>query len=553
MKTLFSILACILFPSLLFAQWPKQADMVNMITDDQYDQTDPIPYFLSDGSMLITYYSHEVVDQDARNFNLRIQKLDPNGNRLWGDAGMLISKFKQDDFVYIYNFKLDYEENAIIAVSDIREGSEDVHLYKISPEGEFLWGKNGISFVDTHRDNIGTTIAILQDNSVIISYASIAFENESDIVSNRISKEGEKLWGEGIKIKDEGIDYINPKIITATDNTVILTYLKQQESAIEIYSQKYDTEGEEVWENPVLISDSFGIPIYFFLNAISDQDGGVFIAYTDDRDMDNILNVNFHHILSDGTSKWPKNGAIIANTPTFYQSDPQIAGITSDGNLIGTCVQKDITQSSGNFIAQSFDDEGNLLWGDEGFQPLNIDKQFGTIINSTSVNDTNIIVYTIDSPNSVLESNIKGTAFGKNKEILWDQLEQDIASNYSRIVDPHISPIWKSKFVVVWDNENNVFGQLVNSNGKIGLITSLHEIYTNILNIYPNPVISTLTIEGIQGECNYYIQSMTGQVIHEGICNNGEQINLPALSSGVYIIKIKQNNNQHFKKKIILY
>ena len=39
--------------------------------------------------------------------------------------------------------------NAIVAFADIRGGNSNIHIYKIDPDGTFLWGADGIDITTT--------------------------------------------------------------------------------------------------------------------------------------------------------------------------------------------------------------------------------------------------------------------------------------------------------------------------------------------------------------------------------------------------------------------
>ena len=74
------------------------------------------------------------------NYGIRAQKLDSLGNLLWGDEGMLISTYHEDDF----DICADGEGGIFLSVSPHEEDWEDLIAQHINSSGELLWGNSGV-------------------------------------------------------------------------------------------------------------------------------------------------------------------------------------------------------------------------------------------------------------------------------------------------------------------------------------------------------------------------------------------------------------------------
>lgn len=73
---------------------------------------------------------------------------------------------------------------------------------------------------------------------------------------------------------------------------------------------------------------------------------------------------------------------------------------------------------------------------------------------------------------------------------------------------------------------------------------SIDEIETPDFKIYPNPANNFIKISSNRPEISYQIFTMDGRLIMTGSCGNEENINISALSKGLYLIKV---DGQTFK------
>ena len=104
------------------------------------------------------------------NYHIYIQRLNLNGEIQFNDSGMLISDNPNSSWIAInhINLDVDSEDNAILTTVDQRTGIWEVYAWKISPEGDLVWGEDGIAVTDYGLVNMSPRISILADNSVIV-------------------------------------------------------------------------------------------------------------------------------------------------------------------------------------------------------------------------------------------------------------------------------------------------------------------------------------------------------------------------------------------------
>jgi len=78
------LLAC--FPALAFAQWSSDPSQNSPIGVALGEQSIPKVAMHPSGVTYISWFS-----QEAGNYNVRLQKLDVYGNKMWAEEGLLVS------------------------------------------------------------------------------------------------------------------------------------------------------------------------------------------------------------------------------------------------------------------------------------------------------------------------------------------------------------------------------------------------------------------------------------------------------------------------------
>ncbi len=84
------------------------------------------------------------------------------------------------------------------------------------------------------------------------------------------------------------------------------------------------------------------------------------------------------------------------------------------------------------------------------------------------------------------------------------------------------------------------------------VITSNSELFDSEFIIYPNPAISTISVETNFYDINTQVEilTLTGQIVYVGLLEENKEINIENFNSGLYFVKIT-NNIGVFTKKII--
>ena len=71
--------------------------------------------------------------------------------------------------------------------------------------------------------------------------------------------------------------------------------------------------------------------------------------------------------------------------------------------------------------------------------------------------------------------------------------------------------------------------------------TDVEELDITSVYIYPNPVVNTLSIQGVDENTSLEVYNLTGKSVHK---NKGTELDVTSLTQGTYILRI---NNQYVK------
>ncbi|MCH8556797.1 MAG: hypothetical protein LAT84_03190 [Balneolia bacterium] len=121
-------------------------------------------------------------------YDVRLQRLDAAGNILWDETGLLVA---QRGFSSTEDYGLDTDEggNALLAFRDDRSGVESITAVKITPDGEFPWGANGINVSEGFDFINAPKIAAMPNGGAVV-----AFTGDGQSVIKGLGPDGSVLW-----------------------------------------------------------------------------------------------------------------------------------------------------------------------------------------------------------------------------------------------------------------------------------------------------------------------------------------------------------------------
>ncbi|MCD4746990.1 MAG: hypothetical protein K8R58_11900, partial [Bacteroidales bacterium] len=376
-KRIFTYLMFVCFPFLLFAQWSNDPSLNTEITDTIGEQViSKVVVNADNGESYISWFSNFGGNQ----YDVYMQRFDANGNKLWADD-LLISDHTTNTWVTDYGLVIDNEGCAILVTQDYRTDYSDVYAYRISPEGEFLWGDDGIALTNDNDFNPHPRAVVTQDGNIVFAIESDPEDTTqfTKIHLQKLSTEGVSLWDDNVIISSDTMFLMLPyfhKLIQSEDNSTIIVWVETATTDTVMgnwpnmypFAQKIDSDGNFVWQSKVAINTLDNMPLRpFFPSIVSDGNSGFFIGW---MGFPGPLYTSYvQHINSEGVAQWTPNGVNVSDLIQYQHAGPALTFLPQNDELfvfwneLREYSEIDVRCA---IFGQKFSNTGERLWTDEG-------------------------------------------------------------------------------------------------------------------------------------------------------------------------------------------
>lgn len=508
-----------------------------------------------------------------------LQYFDKNGVALW-ESDLLICEERTKTYnVYNNLLFVDRDENAIVVNQDLRR--EDLNTYtayKIDKTGEHRWNHSGISL---HGDELPSFCAALQiiqmsDGSYVFAWEEETFDADNiQLRMQRLSADGERLWGEGKVFSMEGTALTYPYLVDAGNNECILLYA--QGAMQELYARKLDFDGNDVWQNPVLVYGGSlpTTPLWTWMKVIP-VEGGLVAAwpgYDPEQPLLAWIKADGTHAFTEGSK-----GLRMGYTPDYRCAAPDVVFDAETRTFYSVWREFDPnTQAWQRIAAQKISAEGELLW-----DPMGVDI--------APLEHHTLAYYSLQlAPKGALMAAYMEMFAGDNMidayavlvdaegKYVWQDTSVSISSRETGGSKSNMVslPMREGQWIFFWndfrdfDNLNtcNVYGQNLHLDGSLGNTSAANERAveeaSSALRVFPNPVGTSARIawnhEGTgQTAARIELLDVKGAsvgVVYNGILEAGENLvewQRPAnLVSGVYLMRAIAGGQVCYEKIIL--
>jgi hypothetical protein len=472
MKKFFYPLLFILV-STSFAQWSSDPNTNLMICDVTGEQALAKIAMTSDGGCYISWF-----DTRSGAYNVYLQRLNPLGYKMWAPDGLLISNNPQDTWITDYDLICDQNDNAILVFSDIRTGGllQPV-AYKISPNGDFLWGSNGIDISSSDSFQPSPTLTETSDGNIV--FAWISSDGSQKIALQKLSTTGQKLWGTTpILIQSATENFSYPSVVKSDNGQIILVHTVQTGGfppAVRIRAHKLDTNGGLIWgTSGVMIQDNGQMAFFQVPKVESDGNDGALIAWYDGRAMNNLSSSFVQRISSTGTLYFPaggSEGSLASQRNKFY---PQVAIDQTTQEIYMFWMETEPNQNQNGIYGQKFSQAGNRIWGNIGkeFVPLSTPGTKSLSNLSSHLGDTKSYLFFIESDGSGLNSKTMGFACDTSGAFIWpgnfvtlsNPTQEKLQMETAMDVYKNCKLVWGDKRL----DASGIYAQDINPSGQLG-------------------------------------------------------------------------------------
>jgi len=455
-SALYIVIRFFFFCSIILSQWSSDPSAPQSLGSGIQAQAVSTP----DGGLYVAWLSDG-------NYHVHLQYLNPLGEPQLGQGGMVVSDNQNASWIAVYHLNLGVDRlgNAIISTVDQRNGSVwEVYAYKIGPDGTMYWGADGLALTSSSVSNMSPRLAVTDDNSVIVTCT----HNDNTVLFQHISSSGTLLWGDGIHITDNDATLISPNPVITSDNNILIQWIRQTgpfwAANSQLYLQKYDHDGNQLWSDPVVAAGPVVFPMgNWSQQSLPDANSGNFSAWTEMSG--NVQNARAQHTDADGNLLWA--GAIeFSNNSSHFRISPKLAIAESSQDLVAVWNESNSSQSQRGVYAQRLDNGGNKLWGSNGTPVIELNGNYDYLDLSVHGLEDDVITTYIEQTVS-MNGDIYATRLDPDGSPVW--LSNRIAVTSSGTSKSDMVTDGGSNYVfIVWTESGTVYGHCLRSDGTFG-------------------------------------------------------------------------------------
>lgn len=575
------------WPVVCNAQWSTDPSENNAVSNSFGMITMPHVAPTPSGDSYISWYSAT----DGFRFDVYLQSFGTDGTKKWGQDGLLISNHSTYTWVSDYGLAVDKKGYAILALQDIRDGVSNAFTYRISPDGAFSWGPDGIRLTDDPDENWWPQVKVNDANEAIFLYSVVP----PDSVENwkfgfqKVDSTGTKVWNETI-LADSAMDFYMPQMLLTEQGNLIISWLAKSAKAdtvagqmnfFHIYLQKFDLNGQAVWPNPVQADSGYHMAfnsVYTVPYLVNNGADGAFVVWQSVSLGE--PNVRVNKIASDGQVLWGGNGVGVENQPMQLSINPSAVYNPAEDQLYVFFQESDKNTGSSTLCGQKFSPAGEKVWGNE---PKQMVPRIYSVDSSYLVSfirlapDNRLCLFwekaykSVNGADSIVQSDLYAGLVDADGNYLWPgdnvPVSTAVGNKLFFTTSEHASGQW----IAAWADYrqhplqavfSNIYAQNISINGTLGPLSVEEPASTTgpVIICYPNPFNQKTTISfntAKAGAIRLVITDKLGkevQVLMNGIFAAGSykcEFNGGQLPSGIYFIRLNSGSQQAVKKMVL--
>ncbi|MBM4166860.1 MAG: T9SS type A sorting domain-containing protein [Ignavibacteria bacterium] len=574
MNIIFTVLFLFLLSLSSFAQWSSDPNENLHVCDVNGEQVLPKIGNTSDNGCFISWF-----DNRSNGYAVYLQRLNALGEKQFADDGLLVSNFPQSSSLVDWDMTVDDSDCAIIVFTDERSGGPiNPFAYRISKEGNFLWGDSGVS-LSTSPSTYQANPKVVQtsDGNYVVTWIYASSPNK--IAMQKISRPGFTMWGnDPIYLSGiTGEHYTYPDIVASDSGSVIMMWSGYTGSFINprnyhLYSQKFSALGNPVWSaEPETVYVLGRVAGFYVPKIFSDGNNGAFYVWHDDRNQINLTTGFVQHFSAEGTPLFPSNGVAGSTNTSQNHFDPMIAYDALSQQTYMFWKETNSSQSQFGIYGQKFSANGTRLWNDEGKVFIALGDNSSAYISAQAY-ENNIIVYYEELPFSGVNDVIKSFKIDSSGNFLWSGNILTVCGVASDKLRLNVALGQNGMSKLVWTDKRNdaggLYAQNINFDGTFGNTVGVNERENNfplqfwLEQNYPNPF-NPITVISYRLSVNSFVTLKVYDILGKEVAilvNNTEmesgkhevQFDASKLSSGMYFYKLSTNKFSAVKKMIVV-
>ena len=346
-----------------------------VLIDNKIDrQEDPVIIATTDGGCIVAWveFANEIGG------DIYAQKLDTNGNRQWAEGGVPLCT--ATGIQISLNIVPDTSGGAFIIWLDSRNaGGADIYGVHVDASGSNLWAEDGIVLAGGEGEQSGHTFWEDGQGGAIMAYIN-SYLSETDLYVLRVLGDGTIAWT--TTLCDADMEQVGVKMCkTGTDTFGFAWRDHRNDNGGDIYAQACDINGNLLWNDEVLVYAEDLVQEN--PRVTSNGDGNMFVAWQDTHLDGYYTDCYVQKMDSNGNLLW--NDGVVLSDESFHQWNPRlVAGDNGDVYVVW-----DDGRQNGHphedIYMQHVLSNGTPEWEEDGRVVCNADwEQFSVLIKRSA-------------------------------------------------------------------------------------------------------------------------------------------------------------------------
>lgn len=473
-------------------------------------------------------------------FELKLQLLDANGNKVFDSAGLVLETAATSYSVAkSTQIITDATERALVAFWNWDAG--EIKLFAVSPTGQItdtlLCGQGSIPILEP-----------LSSGAFIL-----AFSRGDSTVIKKITCTAGVLSTE----YTHRVNYLCRDMVALPNGNIYMVsfdLLPNPGYAYTFANYIDGSTGNPLWANWTACSSNTNTGLYTANVACCvDNSNFLYVANTYFEGMNRIAYAQ--RIDSTGTVLWGTNGIPLISDGVFNYNQRIFTMFNNSTNELMCLIngQNVNDGSSTNKICfQKTSQNGTILLTSSGMELVGASAD-AALFGMGFCGDNIAFTYI-----SAINSNIYASEIDQSGNFLWspNSLALNTTSNSKSWVNANLGEIVNDHIIIAFNETRNghsgVYAQKAGCNGLLptGMDKQDNKLFS--FSIYPNPATDNFIIDCANGQSpDLFVYNIIGEIVlQKELTGNKNEVDISSLPKGIYVIKVSTSDGSAQKKLI---
>jgi hypothetical protein len=431
-----------------------------------------------------------------------VQLVDAQGNTYLEQNGESLCEGNISGNMEWPQYASDMMHGALVVWQDSRSSNvfRQIYAQRVDQNGMQLWTPGGVHVYDPspdpQKEQANPFIAPDGMGGAFVIWSLTVGDTARDsinVFAQRLDADGMQVWSEPVRVSADTIEDLCYGAVPDGDGGVITTWVGGPWPNYKVYVQKLDADGHPQW---LPASGLQVCPAYDFQemsSLISDGQGGAFIAWRDKRYFID-YNVVAQHVDRSGNLMWSDSGLVICDAAA--DQDGISMALDGEGNVY--FLWQDFRSGLALHVyMQKVTPEGEILCEPNGF-PICVgdhDRSHPAMVSDTG--DGVYVAWEVYQGGEQAISDIFGTHMNGDCEIAsgWTANGDTVNNELYWQERPGIGPDGTGGAIVAWEDARssgkertyNLFMQRVNDLSPVAELPKPVPLTFSLEQNYPNP------------------------------------------------------------------